>query len=441
MITGRVLLSAYLLLVFGIFEAAGGYSALALAWMLASFALFVWACVLITRRRGLELPPAKAMVAALALMLVAGASRTPARYLSHPSFATWNTWLSLGYAVLCALYLQTSSRSALQRGVFVIGIALATALRVGVIIASPSPLIDVFQLAQQGAGYLLHGANPYSMPVWGSLENGHLYAFDGYAYPPGNLLLQTVTFALAHDGRFAAVLAELVFAYALWVVSRPLPLTHRELLILLFLFTPRSLFLIEQAWTEPFIVGCFGAAACLWLARRSTAAAVAVGFTLGLKQYLAVVALHFLILERRVKYWLIALAAASAAFIPFALIDVRSLWKNGLLHVMGLEFSDMTLTVASALNHWRGWRPNPTLSGLVGVAFAAGFPLALRRVPPLLRYLLSVTGTLFGTFLFGARAYGNYYYLVGALILLAMAVQVLPQAELEVGPNPPDGAP
>jgi hypothetical protein len=206
----------------------------------------------------------------------------------------------------------------------------------------------------------------------------------------------------------------------------------RELLVLLFLFHPRALFVLEQAWTEPLIIGGLGLAVWLWHTQRRDIAAAVFGFTLGLKQYLAIITLHFLLLERRPRALFIAIMAGVAAFVPFLLLDAQALWKNGLWLVVGMPFSKAALTAMTAVHRWTGWVPNHLLSGIVGAFAAVAIPFVLRRADPLPRYLLSITGTLFATFFLGAKSFGNYYYLISALVLMVLAVRNQPHR----GPAP-----
>jgi hypothetical protein len=192
--------------------------------------------------------------------------------------------------------------------------------------------------------------------------------------------------------------------------------------VLTFLFQARSLYVLENAWIEPTVLGLFGLSLVLWERGRTSLGAAFAGFTFGLKHYLAFIIPQYLIIERSVRAWLILCAAGAIAFIPFLIVDAKSLWENGLWLVVSLPFSDSALVVASAVHRATGYVPGPLLSITMGAVFATAIPIALLRVPPLPRYLLASTTTLYATFLFGAKAFCNYYYLVSGMLVLALAL-------------------
>ena len=155
------------------------------------------------------------------------------------------------------------------RAVFFVAVVAGFGLRLAMLVVSPSPVIDVFVQFQESAQHLLAGLNPYTVPFSDVYHGTHDYGYHalGYAYPPANLLLQTVAYGLAGDVRYGCIAAEIVVAIALYRVARPAPgRLVPMLVVLLFLFHPRGLFVIEQGWTEPFIAGAFGL--FLWLRDR-----------------------------------------------------------------------------------------------------------------------------------------------------------------------------
>jgi hypothetical protein len=424
--TGRLLLFAFLALSLGVFESDGFYSKWALRFTLAGFVAFLIAVVLIARGRQLGLPSERGLAGGLVLLLVLGTLKKVGYHVSDPAFDHYVRvagYALAGAVAIAFVFLRTPR---LRLSVFLIGVITAVALRIGMLRATPLPDIDVYELAQQSSGYLLHGFNPYSSPLWASGRTGNVYAFEGYAYLPGNLLLQSVMFALTSEARYANLLADVAFAGSIWLTTRQIAVAHRQLLVLLFLFQPRALFMLENAWTDSLTLGLLGVCVWLWRSKRASAAAAVCGFLLTMKQYLVFVAPQYLILDRRVKSVLILLGAGLATVLPFILWDPASFWKNGVMLVVSLPFHNSTLTLASFLNRLSGWTPGPALSIVSGLVSMAGFPLLLRRVPQLPRFLLCSTGTLFTTFLFGTKAFVNYYYLVSGLMVLALALHAEP---------------
>jgi hypothetical protein len=422
--SGRWFVASYALLALGVFDNDGQYSPVGLALSVGAYVLFVLGVRSVVRGGpSLERVREQGLAGVLVLLLVFGALKAPALWLHDLTFIRWTEVVvySLAAAVALAFVIFPTQLPA-KRAIFVVGIAGAVVLRWGLLQASPEPFIDVFQLAQQGSGYLLHGYNPYSNPQWAAGHDGHIYVFNGYAYPPANLLLQSIAFAVTKDARFANVFADLGFALCLWLITRGLPAGVRQLAVLVHLYQPKSLFVLENAWTEPLTLGLMGVCLCLWRGGRRNFAAAVCGFLLTMKHYLVFVAPQYLILERRWKAWLVLTGTALTVVLPFLVWDAKSFWANGLWLVVSLPFSDQTLGVAAQLNRMTGYVPGPGLSIAVGLGATAAFPLLLRGIPPLPRFVLSVTGTLFSAFLFGTKAFCNYYYLVSGVFVLALAL-------------------
>src|SRR5262249_365127 len=135
-------------------------------------------------------------------------------------------------------------------------VLLAFVLRALIPWGSPAPIIDVFVMFQESAQHALHGLNPYSTPVsdvyQGSQDFG--YHIWGYAYLPTNLYAHVLAYAAFGDVRYGYVVAEAVCVGVLWWLGRHTgQRVVAELVVLLFLFHPRGLFVLEQAWTEPLI--------------------------------------------------------------------------------------------------------------------------------------------------------------------------------------------
>jgi len=376
-------------------------------------------------------PPAeqaweRALAVSLLLFLALGLTTKPGEHLRGPSYRVALALVSLvlGGGVW-AVFLRRESRPAACRAIFVAGVVAGFGLRIGMLQVSPAPVIDVFVEFQESARHLLAGLNPYVVPVsdvyLGTQDHG--YRLLGYAYLPANLYLQTVAYALTGDFRYGCIVAEAVVAFALYSVAGPGPGRRVAMLaVLLFLFHPRGLFVIEQGWTEPFIAGGF--ALFLWLRERRPASlgpAAAYGYMLSLKQYLVYFVLHLFMIERRGKALAVATGAVLLTCLPFLVWDPSSFYTYAVKFQLETPFRPDGLTIVSLLHRLFGFTAGKWLAGLVGFAVAL---YTYRRLLPLglLGYLFAVTLTTFSIFLFGSQAFCNYYYLVSVLCLFLIAV-------------------
>ncbi|MFL5357532.1 hypothetical protein [Archangium sp.] len=351
-----------------------------------------------------------------------------------------------GLAVLlvgsCAMPVGPSSRlarwlrAARTVGFFVLPLALGLEL----IAASPAPLIDVWELHQQGAQALLHGQPVYG----GALHAVDSYSFartiDAYAYPPLNLLLTTAAFALTGETRHAQLACMLVGAFFFWRAARrrlepedPLP----ELLVACLLFHPRALFTLEQAWGEPLALPFLGAFVYFVGERRSTAAAVALGLLCATKQHFVLyLPLALLLPGPRWRTAALTVGTAAATFVPFLLWTPEGLWKDLVVHHLTNPFRPDSLSLPAWVEHHGGALPG--WLGFAGALALWALTLARRRSPE--RMLLG-SALVFGVFFFlGRQAFCNYYYQVGATVLAAVVASLGSRPVEEAGAGSPGGS-
>ena len=163
-------------------------------------------------------------------------------------------------------------------------------------------MIDVFMFQRDSAAALLSGVNPYAITFPNPYPTGAYYGPDmvvdgrlmfGFVYPPLSAFL-SVLGAWAGDVRYAQ-LGAMTLAAACMAYTRRGRLGG--LAAGLYLFTPRNLFVLEQSWTEPFVV-LFLAATVWCAARHPRVAPYALGLFLAVKQY-AVLALPLALLIGR----------------------------------------------------------------------------------------------------------------------------------------------
>jgi hypothetical protein len=293
---------------------------------------------------------------------------------------------------------------------------------------SPFPKIDVHVFQRDSIRALRRGANPYELTFPNIYDNASYYGPDlsvdgrlqfGFPYFPLSLLLATPGQILGRDHRYAQLVA-MELAAILMVFCRP----HGFgiLAAALFLTTPRVFFVLEQAWTEPFVV--FGLAAVVFAAcRRPRATPWLFGAFVALKQYLvlAVPAASLIVRGRReVLHFMTRAAIAGAALtLPFVLWNPAAFWKS----VVALQFHQpFRLDALSYLSWWtlRGHQQPPELISFVAAAIAAAVSLwRLPRTPAGLAAAVALT--FFAFFAFNKQAFCNYYFFVIGAFAVTLA--------------------
>jgi hypothetical protein len=428
--TGLLLLVAYVLLVIGLLINWGAYDPLALVLLIASFSLivlaFAWAC-----RGGLRdrrVPGVPVFASALIALLLAAFSKPTAIYLTGPLYdRAYHSWLVVLVCLIALAYIVIAKNgNRLRQMVFVAAVVVALGFRLWMPVASPAPVIDVFAFCTESAQHLLEGKNPYTTPVadvYQGAAAGLGYSIKAYIYLPADLLIQTASYALTGDVRYGYVLAELVVALILWRLSRRRwGESTAQLIALLFLYNPRSLFVIEQSWVDPLILMFFALFLLLRERGKPTAASIAYGYMLFLKQHLLFAFFQWFILERNWKRILTGLAVGFLTLLPFAIWDWRGLLHNGILFTVNVPFRADSLTIFSFLASLGVPHPSYSWAVPIGAVIMLLTFIPQRLIDPLRGYLFSVTITMFGMFLILSTSFCNYYYLVAGQLIFLLAL-------------------
>jgi hypothetical protein len=305
-------------------------------------------------------------------------------------------------------------------------VAAHAALGVWVIHRSPNPAIDVHLFHRYAINALRSGVDPYAITFpdiyQGTVYYGPGLSVDGrlqfgFPYFPFSLLLSMPGQVVFRDSRFAQLIA-MEAAALLMTFARPR--AFGLIAATLYLTTPRVFFVLEQSWTEPFLV--LGVSALVFAACRSSRLTPWLfGAFIALKQYLvfALPAAWLLVGAprdwRRLSTFLTRAAIVGAVLtVPFILWNPGAFWRS----VVTLQFHQPFRPDAlSALSWWasRGHEP-PSASISFAVAAAASV-VALWRLPRTpAGFAMAMAMTFFGFFAFNKQAFCNYYFfVVGAL--------------------------
>ncbi|MGQ0508853.1 MAG: hypothetical protein ACT4TC_26425 [Myxococcaceae bacterium] len=305
-------------------------------------------------------------------------------------------------------------------------------LGVWLIHASPRPFIDVYVFQKDAIAALFAGQNPYAMtfpdiygnsPFYGpGLSVGGRLSF-GFPYPPLSLLMSIPGQVLGGDYRYGQLLS-MTLAGGLMAYARPG--RTASLATALFLFTPRSLFVLEQGWTEPFVVVLLALvvfAAC----RAPRVLPWAFGLLLAVKQYMVFApALGVLLFPkpwppRRALAVFAGKAVGIAALItmPLFLWNPKAFWHSVVALQTVQPFRSDALSFL-AYSTRDGSPPLPTSLAFVAVLVAVGLALwRAPRTPAGFAGAMALTYAAF--FAFNKQAFCNYYYFVIGACCCALA--------------------
>lgn len=297
---------------------------------------------------------------------------------------------------------------------------------------TPHPFIDVWEAQRCGLEAFCAGKSPFNAPFPDIYHHPEGYAPGtvvrngmvelGFPYPPLTLLVNLPGHLLLGDFRYSNLVC---IAAAAGLIGYSRRGAISMLAAVLFLSTPRTLFILEDGFTEPGAAMLLGATifcAC----RRWRVTPVLVGLLFASKQYLIIAAPCALLLiprpwtARTILRWVgIAALAGLAVTVPFIVHDVRGFIRCTITPSANAYFRYDALSFLALYAERTGVTPNGVI----------GFGLALLMIPLVLwRGARSPAGFAMGMglvfmffFAFGKGAFCNYYYLIIACFCAAIA--------------------
>jgi hypothetical protein len=404
-----------------------------LKWMLAFASAAVILPRLLSRPVRTESLTVACLCAALIYQFGQLVTSSPGIYLSALGE---NGLLPFHYGIGAAIMLCGALASRSRAKAFSVPAACLLAvhftLGVWVIQASPEPHIDTYYFQRDGIQALLEGLNPYAIAFKNIYSDGSAYGPGmvvdgrlnfGYVYPPLSLLLALPGALLGGDIRYsqlAALTGTGAFMLAIGAGHRVAALATA-----LFLFTPRGFFVLEQSWTEPYLL-CL-VASVLWSALRAPRALpYAVGLTLVAKQHMALLLPLFWLLPNMPRslrklspFVLRAGTAALLVTLPLALWNPRAFYRSAIVLQFKQPFRGDALSFA-ALRLAEHRTPLPAYTPFV--LALGGLGLALWRAPRTGAGFAGSAALVYALFFVAAKqAFCNYYFFVIGLLCFAVA--------------------
>jgi hypothetical protein len=414
----------------------GGYSPTALGWLavaLATTLLAVGAPV----RRALE---SRAETLALVLAYVCMAwqlyqlsQKAPGIYLRLSSVEDATPFFAALWLAGLAMLLGLGRKPVFRYVQLALLLAVFAFLGRWMLHFSAQPKIDVFYFQRDAVTELMAGRNPYAMQYQDIYGASPFYGEDisvggkltfGFPYMPLSLLLVLPAQLALGDYRWALLFAMALTAFFL---ATAVPTRLSFALAGLYLFTPRSFFVLEQGWTEPLALMLL--AATLWTAIRfPRALPVVLGLCLAVKQTMVLVLpAVWLLLPRPLparrellRLFAITLAVGAASTLPFFLWDPGRFWRS----VVVLQFLQPFRLDALSYLVWFAQTSGIRLPSVIGFIVAVlGLVLGIwRRSPTPAGFAATATLAFLLFFAFNKQAFCNYYYMTLGSMALAAAV-------------------
>lgn len=144
----------------------------------------------------------------------------------------------------------------LSKNKFIYLLVLAFALRLAIVFYSPAPIIDIFYVTNGAVDSLVKKQDPYAVSYYNVYHRSNSQDNDTYSYLPATIFFNLPFRIIFGDVRFGYILAQILivfFIYKLFKLKN-IPQKIIEFCILLFLFLPISLFVLEQTWIESILM-------------------------------------------------------------------------------------------------------------------------------------------------------------------------------------------
>lgn len=320
--------------------------------------------------------------------------------------------------VLGLIILYINSGDLRKRNLFIIIFGVSILLRILMIISSPDPYIDVYDFLKYGALGLASGQNPYSI-LYHHFYNG--VTPDYYFYLPGAIVLTLPFVLFLGDPRYSIVFFEILAAFILYKLFGG---KKGQVAALLLLGNPMSLYILEQSYIEPIILGLLCILAYFWSKRKYVWVGAMLGIIIAVKQYLFILPLLLLKikLDNRSKSYL--LASLILAFI--IIIGPFLLWnpKDFIHDVVGLQLDGPPryegLTVFSFLRDQFNIAYSKIVSSII--IGGVGLLIMFRKIRSIDSTYLYFSYFLLVFFLFNKWAFVNYYYLISQIFILSLVI-------------------
>ncbi len=296
---------------------------------------------------------------------------------------------------------------------------LTLVTRIAIISFSPSPLIDVFYVTNKAVDNLTNGINPYSA-AYTIIAMPDVYSNPGYL--PMVTLLNTPGKLLLGDVRYGYIIAQIFTAIIIYLLLRKKYRDDKimmELPILIFMFLPNSLFVLEQTWIEPLLLLVLFFFALIFIKQKfNYLACIILGIFISLKQnnfpFLILALANFHINFKKI---LTILLAVFLPIMPFLIWNFNSFIYAIISYPLNYPIMLHSISLNSLYTIiYKKEMPFYISYGIISMLII--FLILRAKKNSLIDYLhSSIILMLFLFFLL--MGYANYYYFIsGSLVLL-----------------------
>lgn len=300
-------------------------------------------------------------------------------------------------------------------------------LSVWTIIGSPKPYVDTFDIFKQVSQKVLSGQNPYTA----AYTKTYAKTENHFHYLPMSFLTTTPFSFIFQDPRYSIIFFNLVSAFLLRLLFKnKLLVESLNLYIALFLFLPRSFYMIEHMYLDPIIFTFFLLFYYFTKQKKYILSSIALSLFFSFKQNL-IILLPIVVLDKTVflhlkKYY-------KYFFLPFIFILVYmalnpyEFIKNTFLVMFGSYFYpkivvstpiDMALSFQVFIKYFFPSIQTIYLYGISGILLLLGLIRVVMMKNQTLIVKMFISTFIVGFFMH--LSFYNYYYFVSMFYLVAL---------------------
>lgn len=352
----------------------------------------------------------------LAACVVAAIRFRGGLYASGSALAGSIVLVVTGATVAAVLVVRGRPRLALLSTILMMGGA-----SIAMVIASPAPRIDVWEMYQAVGRGLLHGHNVYTQHWSPNIP----HQATRYAYFPGSALLLTPFYAAFGDVRFGIICALILSAILIARISNVQRSAICAVLLLLF---PYLTYSVEQSWSEPLTLLALLLMAWATKSGHSGWAVVALAVALTFQQYdLIFVPLAAAWPRFGLRRTAMSLALAGAVIAPWALAAPHAFVQGAFTYNLHYIFGYQSLSVFYKISELSTALAYAVLVVGVTVALVAG----MRRLRNGGNFLMSCAVVIVTLNVVDKVSRFNEWELAAGLVLAAgaEALDLLPSRE------------
>ncbi|OGE12189.1 hypothetical protein A3G14_01325 [Candidatus Curtissbacteria bacterium RIFCSPLOWO2_12_FULL_38_9] len=137
-----------------------------------------------------------------------------------------------------------------------------------IIINTPYPKIDVFDILQNASSAVVQGINPYTITFNQIYEN---ITPDYFTYMPFSFLMNIPARTLLGDVRFTSVVSLLITSFIIYKIGEKQNMKEDSYqnTVLLFMYHPLATLIVGEAWLDPILVALFSLFGYLFLTYKN----------------------------------------------------------------------------------------------------------------------------------------------------------------------------